>query len=83
VAGSLLHDLGFDGVDYPPELRVAKIWPASDDLVEFAQDHGMDHETLVGFTKVLYNVMGRLTGGAAPRRRTLPMKSGIRALSPR
>jgi hypothetical protein len=50
--------LGFDGVDYRPELRLAKIWPAWDDLVEFAQEHGMDHETLVGFTKVLYNVHG-------------------------
>jgi hypothetical protein len=37
------------------QLRVAKFLPASDDLVEFAQDHGMDHETVVGFTKVLYN----------------------------
>jgi hypothetical protein len=68
VAGGLLHDLGFDDVDYPPELHVAKIWPPADDIVEFAQDHVMDHETLVGFTKVLYNVMGRLTGGAPPAR---------------
>ena len=68
MAGSLLHELDFDGVDYPLELHVAKIWPASDDILAFAQDHVMDHETLVGFTKVLYKVMGRLTGGAPPAR---------------
>lgn len=68
VAGSLLADLGFDDLDLPSELHVAKIWPASDDIVVFAQDHVMNHETLVGFTKLLYNVMGRLSvGGCAAR----------------
>lgn len=47
---------------------MTKIWPANDDTVDFAQDHIMNHATLVGFTKVLYNVMGRLTGGAPPAR---------------
>jgi hypothetical protein len=68
VAGSLLPDLSFDELELPPELHVAKIWPANDDDVEFAQDRVMNHDTLVGFTKMLYNVMGRLTGGAPPAR---------------
>jgi hypothetical protein len=68
VAGSLLPELSFDDLDFPPELHVAKIWPANENNVEFAQDRVMDHDTLVGFTKVLYNVMGRLTGGAPPAR---------------
>ncbi len=68
VAGSLLPDLGFDDVVYPAELHVTKIWPPRGDIVTFAQDRLMDHETLVGFTKVLYNVMGRLTGGAPAAR---------------
>jgi len=38
----------------------------------------MDHETLVGFTEVLYNVMGCLTGGAAPRHRSSQDKSGFK-----
>ena len=68
VAGSLLLELAFDDLDFPPELHVIKIWPASDDSVELAQDRVMSHDTLVGFTKVLYSVMGRLTGGAPPAR---------------
>ena len=68
VAGSLLPDLAFDDLPLPSELHVAKIWPAKSDPVKFAQDHVMDHATLVGFTKMLYNVMGRLTGGAPPAR---------------
>lgn len=68
VAGSLLHELSFDDRDFPSELHVAKIWPPNEDDVEFAQDHFMDHDTLVGFTKVLYNVIGLLTGGAPPAR---------------
>jgi hypothetical protein len=68
VAGSLLPELSFDNMPYPPELHVTKIWPASSDTVEFNQDWVMDHDKLVGFTKVLYNVMGRLTGGAPPAR---------------
>ena len=51
-----------------PELHLAKIWPANSLDVVFAQDYVMNHETLVGFTKMLYNVMGRLTGGAPPAR---------------
>jgi len=50
---------------------------AWDDLVEFAQDHGMNHETLVGFTRVLCNVMVRLTGGAVPRHRNCRDKKRI------
>jgi hypothetical protein len=67
VAGSLLPDLRVDDVPFPPELHLAKIWPPRD-TVAFAQDHVMTHETLVGFTKMLYNVIGRLTGGAPPAR---------------
>jgi hypothetical protein len=68
VAGSLMPELAFDDLPLPGELHVAKIWPISDDIVEFAQDHVMDHDTLIGFTKLLYNVMGRITGGAPPAR---------------
>jgi hypothetical protein len=68
VAGSLIPELSFDDMSYPSELNVAKIWPASSDTVEFKQNWVMDHDKLVGFTKVLYNVMGRLTGGAPPAR---------------
>lgn len=68
VAGSLIPELSFDDLPYPPELHVDKIWPAKDETVDFAQNHMMSHEALVGFTKVLYNVMGRLTGGAPPAR---------------
>jgi hypothetical protein len=71
VAGSLVPDLAFDELPLErlaPELRVTKIWPARTDTVDFAQDQRMSHETLVGYTKMLYNVMGRLTGGA-PRAR--------------
>jgi hypothetical protein len=64
VAGSQLRELSFDDLDFPSELHVSKVWPPNDENVKFAQDHVMDHATLVGFTKVLYNVMGRLTGGA-------------------
>jgi hypothetical protein len=71
VAGSLMPDLAFDELPLEhlaPELRVTKIWPARTNTVDFAQDQRMSHETLVGYTKMLYNVMGRLTGGA-PRAR--------------
>lgn len=68
VAGSLLPDLGFDDVVYPAELNVTKIWPRPGNSVVFEQDRVMKHETLVGFSKVLYNVIGRLTGGAPPAR---------------
>jgi hypothetical protein len=68
VAGSLLPDLSFDDLPYPPELHVAKIWPSTGANVMFTQDHVMDHKTLVGFTKVLYNVVGRLTGDVPPAR---------------
>jgi hypothetical protein len=71
VAGSVVDGLGFDDLDLAklaPELHVIKVWPASDDVVVFAQNYVMDHETLIGYTKLLYNVMGRLTGGAPPAR---------------
>jgi hypothetical protein len=68
VAGSQVRELSFDDLNFPSHMHVAKIWPPNDETVEFAQDHVMDHATLVGFTKVLYNVMGRLTGGAPPAR---------------
>jgi len=71
VAGSLLPDLAFDSFALErvaPELRVTKIWPARTDTVEFAQDQPMSHETLVGYTKMLYNVMGLLMGGVPPAR---------------
>jgi hypothetical protein len=68
VAGSLLPELSFDDLDLPSELHVAKIWQANDRDVAFEQRHVMQHDTLVGFTKMLYNVMGRLTGSAPPAR---------------
>ena len=71
VAGSLVPDLAFDDLPLEvlaPELRLTKIWPERTDTVHFAQDQRMSHETLVGYTKMLYNVMGHLTGGA-PRAR--------------
>ena len=71
VAGSLLPDLAFDELPVErlaPELRVTKIWPPQTGTVQFAQDQRMSHESLVGYTKMLYNVMGLLAGGA-PRAR--------------
>lgn len=68
VAGSLLPELAFDDLELPAELHVAKIWPPSKDIVVFDQHYVMNHDTLVGFTKLLYNVMGKLTGGAPPAR---------------
>lgn len=65
VAGSLLPDLAFDELPVErlaPELRVTKIWPPRTGTVQFAQDQRMSHESLVGYTKMLYNVMGLLTG---------------------
>jgi hypothetical protein len=71
VAGSVVGGLGFDDLDLTdlaPELHLAKIWLPSDEVEDFGQDHVMNHESLVGFTKLLYNVMRRLTGGAPPAR---------------
>jgi hypothetical protein len=68
VAGSLLSYPSFDDLLVPAELHVAKIWPTSDDIMVFEQDHAMSHETLVGYTKMLYNVMRRLTGTGPPAR---------------
>jgi len=68
VAGSLLPDLRVDDVPYPSELHLAKIWHPSGSTVTLTQDHVMNHETLVGFTKALYNVIGRVTGGTPPAR---------------
>jgi hypothetical protein len=68
VAGSLILELSFDELPPPPELHLAKIWPARAERIEFSQRHVMNHDSLVRFTKMLYNVMGRLTGGAPPAR---------------
>jgi hypothetical protein len=71
VAGSVVDGLGFDDLDLAdlaPELHVVRVWPQSDDVVVFAQDHVMDHETLLGFTRFLYNAIGHLTAGAPPAR---------------
>jgi hypothetical protein len=68
VAASLVPGLSVDDLDLPSELHVLKIWPSRPDQARFVQDTVMDHPTLVGFTKMLYNVMGRLTGGAPPAR---------------
>ncbi|HZO36728.1 MAG TPA: hypothetical protein VFB41_07625 [Solirubrobacteraceae bacterium] len=67
LSGSLLPEWSFAGVPYPPELNVAEIWPASAS-VEFDQHNVMTHDTLINFTKVLYNVVGRLSGGVPPPR---------------
>jgi hypothetical protein len=66
MTGSLL-DWSFARVPYPPELDVVDIWPTSGG-VTFAQRNVMTHDTMVGFTKALYNVIGRLAGGAPPPR---------------
>jgi len=68
VAGSLLEFPSFDDLPLPAELHVEKIWPASEGIVVFAQDHVMSHETLIGFTTMLYNVMRKLTGRGPPAR---------------
>lgn len=49
------------------ELGVVEIWPGRAHI-QFRQCKVMTHETLVGFTKMLYNVTGRLAGGAPPAR---------------
>lgn len=67
VAGSLLPEWDFGGVPYPEELDVVEIWP-SRPSADVAQRSLLTHETLVGFTKALYNVVGRLSGGAPPPR---------------
>lgn len=67
VAGSLVPRLQFADVPGLEELNLQPIWPASH-AVTFDQHHLMTHETLVGFTKMLYNVIGMLEGGAPPAR---------------
>jgi hypothetical protein len=67
ITGSMLSDWTFASVPYPPELNVAEIWPPTP-TVEFVQSNLMVHSTLVGYTKLLYNVVGKLTGGAPPPR---------------
>jgi hypothetical protein len=67
IVGSALPDWTFAAVPYPAELDVAEIWPASA-RVEFSQRNVMVHDTLIGYTKVLYNVVGKLVGGAPPAR---------------
>ena len=68
IAGSLLPGLRVDDVPYPPELHLAKIWPRTRDSEALPQDHVMNHDTLVGFTKMLYNVIGHIAGGTPPAR---------------
>ncbi|MDA0136405.1 hypothetical protein [Solirubrobacter deserti] len=60
VTGSLLDEWRFKDVPYPDEFAVAEIWPSSA-RVDFKQRNLLTHETLIGFTKALYNVMGSLT----------------------
>lgn len=67
VAGSLVHDLSFGDVPGLEPLHLQRVWP-SDEAVEFDQRHLMSHETLVGFSKMFYNVVAMLTGGAPPAR---------------
>ena len=62
VSGSLLEDWRFQNVPYPDDFAIAEIWPASAS-VDFAQRNVLTHETLLGLSKVLYNVIGKLTGG--------------------
>jgi hypothetical protein len=68
VTGSGLSDLPV-GIPLPfrDELGVIGIWPPTAS-VDFDQLRVMKHETLVGFTTMLYNVVGRLAGGAPPAR---------------
>jgi hypothetical protein len=63
VVGSLLEELKFPPAVYATDFAMAQVWPASP-AVQFDQRVAMDHETLVGFTKLLYKVAARLTGGA-------------------
>jgi hypothetical protein len=67
LSGSLLEEWTFGNVPYPPELSVTEIWPSSA-RVELAQRNVMTHDTLIAVTKALYNVVGKLTGGAPPAR---------------
>jgi hypothetical protein len=68
VIGSLVPSLSFGGVPYlADELGVVEIWPTSP-CIEFEQRRVMTHDTMVGFTKLLYNVAGHLAGGAPPAR---------------
>lgn len=67
VTGSLLEDWSFADLPFLlPEFGLAEIWPTSAS-VEFAQRTVMTHDTLVAFTKLLYNVIGRRTGVRRPR----------------
>lgn len=67
LSGSLVPEWSFADVPYPAEFGLAAIWPTSAS-VEFAQRNVMTHETLLSFTKLLYNVVGRLSGGVPPAR---------------
>lgn len=67
LSGSLISQWSFGQVPYPDEFNVAEVWPATAS-VEFVQKNLMTHETLVSYTKALYNVVGKLSGGApSPR----------------
>lgn len=65
----MLPDWPYGAVPDPilDELGVVEIWPASQ-CVEFEQLKVMKHQDMVRFTKLLYNVVVRLTGGAPPAR---------------
>ena len=67
VAGSLVSGLGFGNVPGLEPLHLQLIWPVHD-AVDFDQRHLFTHDGLVSFSKLLYNVVGRLSGGAPPAR---------------
>jgi hypothetical protein len=67
VVGSLLAELTFSPAIYAEDFALVQVWPTSP-AVQFDQRVVMDHETLVGFTKMLYKVAARLTGGAPEAR---------------
>jgi hypothetical protein len=67
LAGSLIPEWSFDFVPYLSDLGVVRIWPAVA-MVDFPQRTVHTHESLIGLTKVLYNVVGGLEGGAPPAR---------------
>lgn len=67
TSGSLLPEWEFDRVPFPPELGLVKIWPSSGG-VELDQRKVLTHDTMVGLSQVLYNVVGKLSGGVPPPR---------------
>jgi hypothetical protein len=67
VSGSVFEEWSFADLPYPPRLNVGEIWPTKAPF-EFVQTNVMTHETLLAYTKALYNVVGHLTGGVPPPR---------------